>query len=408
MNHLFQSIGSMSKKRYNRITMKNTKVRGFRNSDIYIYKKGIIHTNLLIDDEGRIKAIGDDVEAEGLIEVPKGQIVVPGFIDEHIHGSDGFDAMNGTRKDLEMIVKSLPQDGVTSFNFTTMTMNKETILKALRNIKDYMNSPIPGSEALGIHVEGPFIDKSHCGAQNQKDVLELDEGFLKEMIEESGNQIREITITYQPNHEAFFKLLRDNNITISLGHTNNTLAEANKAFDLGATCGTHMFNAMRNFKHREVGVIGALLLNDNAYCELICDLHHVSKEAIQLLYRMKGKEKIILITDSMEAKHMKEGTYHLGGQEVFVQGGIATLKDGTLAGSILTMNEAIRNIKGVLNLELTDAIDMATVNPAKNLSLFDKKGSIEEKKDADFTIIDSEMNIYKTIVKGQTVYEIDR
>lgn len=384
--------------------MKNSKIKGFRHADIYVEGKGIVNTNLLLDEEGRIKAIGDDVDEEGLIEVEKGRIIVPGFIDEHIHGSDGSDAMNGKREDLETIVKALPQDGVTSFNFTTMTMSKPVILHALETIHEYMDNPIEGSEALGVHVEGPFISKAHCGAQDPKDILDFDEQFLMDIINASGNHVKEITIAYQTNHEMFFKILRDHHITISLGHSDNTYDESMMAFMLGASCGTHMFNAMRTFKHREVGIIGALLLNKDAYTELICDLHHVSKEAIRLLYQMKGKEKIVLITDSMEAKHMKDGEYQLGGQKVFVKDGKATLADGTLAGSVLTMNEAVRNIKKVLHISLVDAIDMASTNPAKNLGIFDHKGSIKVGKDGDFVIIDEDINVYETYVKGKRVY----
>ncbi len=380
-------------------------IRGFRNSDIYLYRRGIVHTDLLLDEEGRIKAIGEEARSEDAVEVPSGQIVVPGFIDEHIHGSENADAMDAKRESLEKIAASLPQDGVTSFCFTTMTMKKEKILSALKEINNYFSNPLEGSEALGIHVEGPFINGAHCGAQNPADILDLDEDFLKEMIQASGDHIKEITLAYQDGHDTFFQILREHGITISIGHSDNSYEETERAFFSGVTCGTHMFNAMRKFQHRDVGVIGALLLNEDAYCELICDLHHVSKEAIEVLYRLKGKEKIVLITDSMEAKHMKNGTYALGGQDVFVHDGVATLRDGTLAGSVLCLNEAVRNIRDVLSLSLTDAIDMASVNPAKNLHVFQKKGSIEIGKDGDFAIIDSDVNVYHTYVKGNKVYQ---
>ena len=170
---------------------------------------------------------------------------------------------------------------------------------------------------------------------------------------------------------------------------------------------THTYNAMKGIHHREIGTVGAALLYDELACELICDLHHVSEDAIRLLYKSKPKDKLILITDSMEAKFLNEGKYSLGGQPVIVKDGTARLENNTLAGSILHMNDAIRNLMNVCNLSLEEAIDKATINPAINLKIDSTKGSISIGKDADFVIIDKNLNIYRTYVNGKLVYKKD-
>lgn len=380
-------------------------IKGFKNSKMMIFGKGIVKTSLLIDN-GKIAKIGDDIDCEGLIELPDNLIVAPGFIDEHIHGANGSDAMDANRDSLANIAKSLPREGTTSFLFTTMTMNKNAILAALSEISNYMDNPSNGAKPLGIHLEGPFISKEFKGAQNENDILPLDSNALKEFYSASGNHIKEMTYSYKNGHDDFLEFALKKGIALSLGHTNDTCEEAKRAFSKGTRITTHTFNAMKGIHHRDIGTAGAALLDDTVSCELIADLYHVSEDAIRLLYKCKGKEGITLITDSMEAKYLPDGEYQLGGNPVFVKDGTARLKDGTLAGSILKLNEGIRNIKNVLGISLEDAVYMATANPAKNLLVYDKIGSIEIGKDADFAIIDEDVNIFETISKGESVYKM--
>ena len=183
-----------------------------------------------------------------------------------------------------------------------------------------------------------------------------------------------------------------------------TYEEALNAINNGFTTSTHTYNAMKGIHHREIGTLGAVMLDDRVKCELIADLHHVSAGAIRLLYKAKGKDGIILITDSMEAKGLPDGMYQLGGNPVVVKEGTARLENGTLAGSILHLNEGVRNVKNVLGLTLEDAIDLATINPARNMGLDKEIGSIKVGKRADFAIIDSNVNVYKTIRDGKIIY----
>ena len=228
---------------------------------------------------------------------------------------------------------------------------------------------------------------------------------FKEYNEASGNNILQVTLAYEENGKELVNYLRDNKIVASLGHTDATCDQALEAVAEGATSFTHTYNAMKPLHHREAGVVGAAFLADEAYCEMICDLIHLNKNAIKVLYKVKGKDKLIAITDGIEAKHLPDGQYQLGGQPVYVKNNEARLIDGTLAGSTLLMNIGLKNIKNVLELSIEDTVNMATKNPAINLYIYDKKGSIKEGKDADFAIIDSDFNVYMTVVEGNVVFE---
>lgn len=379
-------------------------IKGYKNSLIYVEGKGIIKTNLSVKD-GMIDNIGDDMDTTGFEELADGQILVPGFVDEHIHGAGGSDAMNGTQKDLETIAKFQAMDGTTTFNFTTMTMEKGTIIKALSAINEYLSKEHKkGARAVGVHLEGPFISTAFCGAQNPGDILPLNVKDLDDFIAASGDHIKIATVCYKPGHEDFAKKMLEHGILPSLGHSDDTSVEAFDAVKNGFRLSTHTYNAQKGLHHRDVGTLGAMMLSDEVNCELIADLHHVCADAIRILYRMKGKDKIALITDSMEAKGLPDGMYQLGGQPVVVKDETARLENGVLAGSILHLNDGIRNVKNVLGISLEDAIDMATINPAKNLKMENEIGSIKVGKKADFAIIDKDINVYKTIRDGEVVY----
>lgn len=374
---------------------------GFKNSNVYVEGKGIIKTNLQIEEN---KFSSFDY-LDSLEELDDKYIIVPGFIDEHIHGSNNSDAMDATKDALDNISSSIIKEGVTSFLATTMTMSNDKILSSLENIANYKSTN--GANLLGIHLEGPFISPSFSGAQNKDEIIKPTKETILNYINKSNNKIKIMTIAPENCENEIYQILKDNNIVISAGHTNATSKDIKNAIQYGLSLTTHTYNAMKGLHHREIGTVGAALLYDELACELICDLHHVSEEAIQLLYKNKPKDKLILITDSMEAKFLDDGNYSLGGQPVIVKNGTARLENDTLAGSILHMNDAIRNLKNVCNLSLEEAIDKATINPAKNLKIDNIKGSINIGKDADFIIIDKDLNIYRTYVNGKLVYKKD-
>jgi N-acetylglucosamine-6-phosphate deacetylase len=378
-----------------------TEIKGIKGK-VYVEGEGIIETTVTIEN-GKIVAIG---KTEGeFLELEENQILVPGFVDKHIHGANNSDSMYPSEEHILNIAKTIAKEGVTSFLPTTMTQSVENINKALKNLGEYIaKNHVEGAEAVGIHLEGPFINKIFKGAQPEEYIIDCDVELFKEFEKNSNYNIKQVTLAYEQNGEELTKYLASKKIVASLGHTNATAKEVLEAAKNGATSLTHSYNAMKPLHHREAGTIGGALLADDMYLEVITDLIHVSSEAIQILYKIKGRDKLVVITDAMEAKHLPDGKYQLGGQDVFVKNNEARLESGALAGSVLKMDDAIRNIKNVLGVSLEEAIDFATINPARNIYIDDRKGSIKVGKDADFAVIDEDINVYKTIRGGKVIY----
>ncbi len=332
----------------------------------------------------------------------KGLYISPGFIDVHIHGSGGKDVMDGELESIKVISNTIAKRGVTSFLPTTMTMAKERIYKALDVIKQSMNMDLGGAKVLGAHLEGPFINPKYKGAQREDFIKNPSFDFIKDY----KNMIKIITLA--PEKDENFKFLKDikenTDIVLSIGHSDATYEQAMAAIDNGISRATHTFNAMTPLNHRKPGIVGAIM-NTDIYCELIADNIHVHRGAINILTKIKGKDKIVLITDSMRAGCMNDGVWELGGQKVIVKNGSARLEDHTLAGSILTLDNAIKNMKNNTDASLCEIISMVTINPAKNINIYDRKGSIEKGKDADIVIFDKDINISMTIVDGNIVYQ---
>ena len=369
----------------------------FKNVNIYKENKAIVKANLTID-KGYFKSFTASKNAKTLNNK---YIIVPGFIEEHIHGANASDSMYPNDKDIANIARSLTQDGVTSFLPTTMTCKKGDIIKALKNITNHKRGTNE-AKILGIHLEGPFINKAYKGAQDEKFILKPNIKDLHDFLLASKNNIRLITIAPELANEAFLKKLKKHHITVSVGHSNAKAMEVEKFLPYLDSI-THTYNAQSKFHHRDIGVVGEALLQEKLYAELILDFEHVSKNAAKLLLKNKGKEKLILITDSMEARYKKNGTYKLGTFPVYVKNKRAVLKDGTLAGSILELSKALKNAKSIFNLKTHELVDLVSKNVKNNLKL-DKVGSIKIGNYADFVIIDKDFNVYQTYVNGQCVY----
>ena len=377
-------------------------IKGFKNTNIYLENRGIVKAGFKITDGKIVETDESDID---LRELDDKYMVVPGFIDKHIHGANNSDAMYPTFDDILNISKTIAREGVTAYLPTTMTQSKENIEAALVNIKKYIEKNVEeGAKVLGIHLEGPFISKKFKGSQHERYILACDINQIKYYQEASGNNIRQVTFAYEENGKEFSEYLSSQGIVASIGHSDAKVADVLESVKHGVTSVTHVYNAMRGLHHREVGTLGGSLLADDIYCELIADLVHVSPPAIKILYKMKGKDKIILITDAIEAKHLPDGVFRLGGQEVYVKGDEARLASGVLAGSTLAMNKAIKNFMKVTGIGLTDAIDTATINPARVLKIDKYKGSLKSGKDADFAVIDRDLNIYMTVRGGNIIY----
>lgn len=380
-------------------------MKAFKNASVYAEGKGIIRTSVYFDD--KIQQIGGYVAGAEEIELPENAVVLPGFIDEHIHGAGGSDAMDGNTKDLAIIAETVAKEGTTSFLATTMTQSKENILKAMRAVKEYREAAgEQGARIAGVHLEGPFIAAAHKGAQPLEYVAAPDAKTFDEYNAACGNAIKIITLAPETDGALdFIRHIVAQGTVVSIGHTGAKYAEVKAAMEAGATNVTHTYNAQSPLHHREIGVVGSALLLEDLYCELICDTIHVSVPAMQLLVKNKRADKLALITDAMRAKGLADGVSELGGQTVYVKGGEARLADGTLAGSVLRMNRALQNMVEKVGVPFTQAVDYCTINPARTLKMENEAGSIAEGKRADFAVLNDKFDVLYTVRDGKIIYK---
>lgn len=363
-------------------------------------ENNIIEDKILLFDD-KILGFCDKVEENIETIDAKGLYVSPGLIDIHVHGSCNHDVMDKSVTSIKTIGNGIKANGVTSFLPTTMTMSKEDIYEALDTIRESINIKYDGAQILGAHLEGPFINSKYKGAQSDKFIQPPNFPFIEEYVD-----VIKI-ISYAPEVDDNFNFTKEikdkTDITLSIAHTNATYEEAKLAIKFGASNITHLFNAMTPLNHRELGVVGAALTSD-VYCEIICDNIHVNPQLYQFVLNNKGKDKVILITDCMRAGCMADGKYDLGGQDVFVKDGAARLSTGNLAGSVLNLNKAVYNFIKNTNLSINEAINLASLNPAKSINMDKTKGSLDINKDADIALFDDEMNCYMTISNGEIIF----
>ncbi|MFC0525387.1 N-acetylglucosamine-6-phosphate deacetylase [Pontibacillus salicampi] len=355
---------------------------------------------------GKIVSFETGEHGEDAIVLPDGYQVLPGFLDLHIHGAGGADTMDATPDALATIARRLAERGTTGFLATTITQSKEQIEAALANVASYQQQSEGGAAVLGIHLEGPFISPKRAGAQPTEHIQPGSVQLFQRWQQLANGAIRLVTLA--PEEDEDYQLtthLQETGVVASIGHSDATFDEVNEAVEKGISHATHLFNQMRGLHHREPGVAGAVFLNEAIRTELITDGMHVSPPMVQLSFRHIGAERLILITDAMRAQCMPEGKYELGGQEVFVEGNAARLADGTLAGSILTLSQALHNVMEYTGCTMWDVIQMASTNPAKELGIENEKGSIAIGKDADLVVLDEQNEVYMTIIAGEIAYQ---
>ena len=375
----------------------------FKNALVYVAGEGVKKCTVEFDE--KILSIGESSSAEE-IALPEGAIVLPGFIDQHIHGAGGSDGMDATVSDYEIIAKTVAAEGTTSFVITTMTQSVENIMNAMKAVKEYRESERDGARVVGIHLEGPFIAPAFKGAQPLEYVAAPDVAVFKAYNEASGNAIKIVTLAPEvEGAETLIKYLSENGIVSSIGHTGAKCADIEKAIANGASNVTHTYNAQTALHHREIGTVGSAMLYDELNCELIADTIHVSVPAMRLLIKNKPADKLSLITDAMRAKGIPDGVSELGGQVVYVKNGEARLADGTLAGSVLRMNRAVQNVVEKVGVPFTKAVDFATINPARMLGIDHETGSIAVGKRADFTVINENYDVLYTVSGGKIIYK---
>ncbi len=348
---------------------------------------------------GKIMESGNGAQSE-VIDA-SGLYAIPGLIDIHFHGCMGNDFSNGTNDAIREIAEYELSQGITSICPATMTLPKEQIAKICETAGSYKSSG--GATLRGINLEGPFISPEKKGAQKADHIIPPDVGLLREWMEISGGLCRLVDIAPEIDGAMdFIREMRDE-IHISLAHTAAGYDTAKLAFELGADHITHLFNAMPGFSHRAPGVIGAGAERDDVYGELICDGIHVHPSVIRATFKLYGGDRIVFISDSMEATGLEDGQYMLGGQQVTVRGNVARLSDGTLAGSVTDLMGCVRFAVEQVGIPLGAAVKCATVNPAKSIGIYDEVGSISEGKAADILLVNEHLGLAGIIHDGKPV-----
>lgn len=376
------------------------------NVDI-ITEQGRLCDAALFMENGKITYVGRDNADFKPDQVWDGQgmTLVPGFIDLHVHGGDGYDFMDHTEEAMNGICRFHAAHGTTSLLVTTMTAPLDELEKVLTLCKSYL--PSEGAQVLGVHVEGPFINKQYKGAQNEEWIISPSISNINRLWDVSGEHlIRMVTLAPElVDGPLIFEWLLDKKVIVSIGHSDLDYAGGCSCIRKGVSHATHLGNAMRPFHHRNIGIIGLVMEQPALTFDVIADGIHVAPELIRLLTRICGREQMMLITDAMRGAGLPCGNYELGGQEVIVREGQARLPSGALAGSLLTLDCGLSNLMKFTGLSLDQAINYLTINPAKKLGVEVQKGSIKVGKDADLVLLSRSINVEATWVGGRLVFQ---
>lgn len=336
-------------------------------------------------------------------------MIIPGMIEMHLHGYMGWNAMSPDAAEITALSKSLLTCGVTGYLPTNHY--SETVMENNRAIAKTMKMPRQGARIFGIHMEGPFTSLEKLGSVLPEEVKPVNIPLMEEYLETSENQIRTVTMAPEiPNAEELISFLVRRQINVCLGHSNATYAEAERAVDLGAIITQKTGNCMRGMHHREMGLLGAALLDQRLFNEINSDIAHTSKEFLEMIYRLKGPEKLCIVADSGVMSGMPKGEYQLPDRGTYRVGPDALLHiaDWTIDGSIYSMLYGLHNWVEVMGIPLEEAVVMASLNPARVLKLDHQKGSIREGKDADLVALDSDYQVKATFVEGELEYSQDR
>ncbi len=372
----------------------------------FILPDSIVEGKALLFDEKIIGFVNEnEIPADAVLIDAAGCYVAPGLVDVHIHGYLNEDASDGSADGIRKMAEGVMKNGVTTFLPTTMTVSMEEIeaaLNVVRSLKEESKT-WTGAYLAGVHTEGPFININKKGAQAGEHIRPLDADW----IIANKDIIRLVTVAPETEggFDAIRKIREESDVRVSVGHTDATYEEAMEAFACGATHVTHLFNAQTGLQHRKPGVVGAGLSAD-VYTELIADTFHVHPGLFPLLGKVKA-DKLVLITDCTRAGGMPDGEYSLGGQKTIVKGIQCLLEDGTIAGSVLKLNAAVKNFMDHTDMPLYAIVNAASLNPASAIGIAESKGSLEAGKDADIIITDENFGVKKTIIGGEIRYETE-
>lgn len=373
------------------------------NGRVYIRRKFTPATLCL--EDGKIGVLpADCVPDDGSVVDAAGLKIVPGFLDTHTHGAVEVDVNGATAENLEKVSRFMASHGTTSWQCSILTDTQEQTEWCIAQVLDHEKLEQRGAELVGIHLEGPFLSKQYKGAMPEHLLKENDIALIRHYQALAGGKIRYITISPElPGAVDMIPQLRELGIVVGIGHSGATYDQAMQAISMGATVGTHVGNAMRLFHQHEPAIFGAVMESD-VYCETICDGRHLVPGSVRMYCKCKGLDRIVAITDSIMAAGLPDGNYHLGVNDVVVKDGDAKLaSDGTRAGSTLTQDVALKNMLQWLPYSLEEILPTLTENPAKEMGLWDRKGSIEDGKDADLVLLDENNDIVHVFARGLQV-----
>jgi N-acetylglucosamine-6-phosphate deacetylase len=331
-----------------------------------------------------------------------GCTLLPAFFDVHIHGSAGHDVMEATPEAFTKVGHFLARHGVGAYLPTTVTASTEKTLRSLAGMAKFLGSAEYGARPLGIHIEGPFLSPHKKGAHPADLLLAPSVELFERMWQAAEGKIRLMTIAPElPGAEEVIEHATALGVRVSLGHSNADSAAAKAGVEAGAVSATHTFNAMRNFDHRNPGLIGEVLGNDDLFAELICDGLHVAANAVRMYWKSKGAERAILITDAMAATGMPDGNYKLGELDVRVKNGVCLIGEDTLAGSTLTLDRAVKNFAGFTGASIGDLARLTSRNPARMTGFASEVGSLAVGRSADITVLSAEKQVVDTMLRGE-------
>jgi N-acetylglucosamine-6-phosphate deacetylase len=386
--------------------------------------KRILKGNIVLADRvikgGMVSIEGDkiadifsdqqEIDRSGVEYTDYGEaLIAPGLIDLHLHGALEKDVMDCQEESLKQIAVHQSRCGVTGFLGSTMSAPIEAVLEAVDVINRTSQTHAPiglPSELLGVHIEGPFLSEQKKGAQDPSAIRAMEEADVGRLI--NAAQGIKVVISLAPevkNNQRFIPQLKESGFVVAIGHSNATYEQALQSFQEGISHATHLFNAMSGFGHREPGVVGAVLDSDGISAELIADGIHVHPAALRLAVSRKGTERLCLVTDSLKASGVGDGVFRWGSMEIDVKGPRATIKESdVLAGSVLTMNQAVKNMIEWTGISVSQAINMASLNPAMVLGLEEEIGNIQPGKTANLVVLDQKFEVIETILGGRSVY----
>ena len=362
----------------------------------------------ILVENGKIKAFYHDgtelPESDGIVE-GDGNYLLPGMIDIHLHGSYGYDFIRDPQTSINEVAKGLIKEGTTSFMASLTVVSHEELCTLLNEYR-LAEQPKNAAQFLGVHSEGPYLSKEYKALMDDTYLRDPDLNELDEMVKASGGCLKIMTIAPErKGMEEFIKEAVTQKIVLMIGHTATSCEDAEKALDLGVTGFTHLYNAMTQHQHRAPGAVTAAILHPEAYCELIVDGFHTHPQTVKSTWKIMGPEQIVLITDAMLGKGMADGEYEFSLLKCRKTGNtVQVIETGRIAGSCITMIDAIKTMKQYTNCTIMDLVQMACINPAKVAKVFDTKGSLEIGKDADIIILDENLDLKYTMVQGQSVY----